>query len=353
MYQKQLTLFKNNYSLMKDSLGKSKRSSIQWFMKLSHPQKIYLTAFLSLIIFSDSPKLAATIAFAAIIIECLPIVTYVWHTLIGKAVILLSYAIIANFALANAASLVNEVVGVASTQFSYSHNFATLLYVPTWMVGLTIMGLMTIQVILMSYLPLLLILRMLGFTKKWQLSKHPYLISTMFMRMIMTSLVLWVMFDLSVSDFENRKEGNIISVDMRNESSEIASTLNAQKKIEQDEVINDFEISMSKVNVDPDSSSMEKFFTSSISSFFAQRLNQSEIEAEDKNISFASILVAHFVYYFDSDEFSRCELSPKAHGLELNDYEVLQVTPNEQQPLGYDFMVRTCISPAFPESYYQ
>ncbi len=329
---------------MKDSLTKIQQNSIQWFVRLSHPQKIYLTALLSLIVFNGNLKLAAAIAFMAMILECLPIVTYVWHTLIGKAIILLSYALIANFALANAASLVNGVVGVASAQFSYSHNFATLLYVPTWMVGLTIVGLMMVQVVLVGYIQLLLLLRMIGFTKKWQLSKYPYLITTMFVRIFMTSLVLWVIYEANISEFEDRTKGSVITVSVEKDAqSQFQHQEQNGKEVHAQE--------LSEIKADPDSSSMEKFFTESVSSFFSQKLNNKKQLASEQ-VSFASILVAHFVYYFDSDEFSRCELTTKSHGIELNDYEVLQITPNPKRPLGYDFVVRTCISPAFPESYY-
>ena len=66
--------------------------------------------------------------------------------------LLLFYAVIANFALAGAASVVNEVVGVSSSHFSYTHNFAILLYLPAWTLAISIIALLLLQIFVPFYL---------------------------------------------------------------------------------------------------------------------------------------------------------------------------------------------------------
>ncbi len=59
-------------------------------------------------------------------------------------------------------------------------------------------------------------------------------------------------------------------------------------------------------------------------------------------------LVASFNYHIESMGASSCKLTPPEHLVHINDYEVLVITPDTTQPVGYSYKVRVCDSPAFP-----
>jgi len=75
---------------------------------------------------------------------------------------LVFYASIANFVLASASGIVNEVTQVSANHFNYTHNFATLLYLPPWTLGITLATLLGLQLILPFYIIVLLLIKPFG-----------------------------------------------------------------------------------------------------------------------------------------------------------------------------------------------
>tara|TARA_Y200000002_G_C22570411_1_gene616397 strand:- start:505 stop:1065 length:561 start_codon:yes stop_codon:yes gene_type:complete len=58
-------------------------------------------------------------------------------------------------------------------------------------------------------------------------------------------------------------------------------------------------------------------------------------------------LIAMFAFNYEADEYSRCKKAKNSKVVELNDYEIVEITPNETMPYGYSFIVKACESPAF------
>lgn len=114
----------------------------QFWQSLNVAQRCYLFALLALMVFQPEIWIAAIITAIALIIEFWPKFAMAWHTLAGKAIFLLFYAVIANFALAASGSVVNEITGVSASHLSYTHNFAILLYLPIWFVCISILALL-------------------------------------------------------------------------------------------------------------------------------------------------------------------------------------------------------------------
>ncbi len=326
----------------------------------SRPQKLYALAVLVVVLFPDLLGLSVAIAFSALIMECLPIVHYSWRSLIGKAVILLTYAVIANFALANAASVVNQVTGVSSDFFTYSHNFAILLYIPAWVAAITIIGLVFFQIMSIAYVSAILLLKPFGIASKFNISKYPHPVITMVIRIALTLLI--IVFLQNASETSQTKDLHVTetkdrsvmqSLAMKPHSTEATDKTKSSFPVTNDN-LNSLETTVDTLNFDIDhyftGVSIEDTEPSIQFLMKAIKVIQSENENDNKMIE---KLVAHFIYYFDSDDQTRCQLEEGSRGVVLNDYEVLQITPDEQQQFGYNYHVRTCISPAFPESYYQ
>jgi hypothetical protein len=58
--------------------------------------------------------------------------------------------------------------------------------------------------------------------------------------------------------------------------------------------------------------------------------------------------LATFAFALEANSRSRCEKPAESNVIELNDYEILQITPDKKADYGYRFEVKKCISAAFP-----
>ena len=296
--------------------------------KLTLPQKLYLVA--SFLILSDSSLgLAAIITVIALTLEFWPLFDRVWNSLAGKTVLLLFYAIIANFAIAGAASVVNEVVGVSSLHLSYTHNFAILLYLPAWGIAVSATALLILQVIVPVYLIFLLLLKPFG-VKGIQLLNHThYKFTTMFLRLILAMVVLYHL-ALIVNVDKFLTEDLAIP-----ESAEINKLKEDQSVIMKDLDSEDIKIANANINFSLDDTQQDI------------EEDTSYDDVRENYEFFVRELIAEFAYSLESDSRSRCYITPGSNVIELNDYEILEIAPDDNQAYGFSFIVKKCISPAF------
>ncbi len=316
--------------------------------KLSFVQKLYLFAFI-LLCFSNSLAIVAAITVVGLLAEFWPLFARVWHSLAGKAVLLLFYAVIANFALAGAASVVNEVVGVSSNHFSYTHNFAILLYLPAWTLAISIIALLLLQIFVPFYLFTLLILKPFGVDGFNLTNLQHYQKWTMFLRLVLSSILLYHLALLSDVDSvieENLDNPKLLSIQAPSaEQSDLEKVIqNSVDEFDALEQKNDKEQIASNKN-------QEQSFGNSTLDTWEQEINTSV----DKSLRLRALysqktreLIAHFAYQLEADGKSRCAISNHAHIVELNDYEILEISPDMSKPYGYYFEVKVCQSPAFP-----
>lgn len=316
--------------------------------KLSFVQKLYLFAF-TLLCFSNSLAIVAAITVVGLLAEFWPLFARVWHSLAGKAVLLLIYAIIANFALAGAASVVNEVVGVSSSHFSYTHNFAILLYLPAWTLAISIIALLLLQVFVPFYLFTLLLLKPFGVDGFNLTNLQHYQKWTMFLRLILSSILLYHLALLSDVDAvieENLDNPKLLSIQQPSTEEAdlekiILDSLGEADALEQK--ITDDKISTNSSEKQNSSNStlesLEQEINTSVNKSLRLRALYSQKTRE---------LIAHFAYQLEADGKSRCAITNNAHIVELNDYEILEISPDMSKPYGYYFEVKVCQSPAFP-----
>ncbi|MDF0535830.1 hypothetical protein PY479_16295 [Shewanella sp. A32] len=294
-----------------------------YWQKLSNAQRVYCFALVSLFFYNDHPFVTVCLTVTALLIEFWPLFTRMWHSLAGKAVILLFYAIIANFSLADSASIVNDVTGVPSTHFNYTHNFTLLLELPIWAVVISAIVLLVMQLIIPFYLLLLLGLKLLGLVGlKWQF-KNAYPGMTATVRLVLSALVLVHLLML----FGDGKALEQKLGDMKlnlNIAQDETKTISHQQPAGAVAAAEEVPL--------PSSADKEQDY-----SMLLQRY-QHWVRAS----------VAFFAYNFEADSKSRCEKPETAHSVELNDYELLLLIPDKQQAFGYRFSVIPCKSAAFP-----
>lgn len=321
---------------------------LTFISKLSFVQKLYLFAFL-LLCFSNSLAIVAAITVVGLLAEFWPLFARVWHSLAGKAVLLLFYAVIANFALAGAASVVNEVVGVSSSHFSYTHNFAILLYLPAWTLAISIIALLLLQIFVPFYLFTLLLLKPFGVDGFNLTNLQHYQKWTMFLRLILSSILLYHLALLSDVDSvieENLDNPKLLSIQQPSTEEAdlekiILDSLGEADALEQK--IDDDKISTNNNEKQNSSNStldaLEQEINTSVNKSLQLRALYSQKTRE---------LIAHFAYQLEADGKSRCAIANNAHIVELNDYEILEISRDMSKLYGYDFQVKVCQSPAFP-----
>lgn len=301
----------------------------QWFLSIKKhivdiytisntPQKLYLLATLMLCIFEMALWVIPSILIIlALLMEFWPKFTKMWHSLEGKAVLLLFYATVANFALATAASVVNEVVTVSPSNFTYTHNFSILLYLPFWILGISFIVLLLMQLLMPFYLLLLLCAKPFGIKIVKFVSKSSYPMLTGLARFCLSTIVLSQLIS-SIDDGKHLRSFVGGVEESFNTSSEKSTTHNIKILSEAD---------------------------------------RKQLKSDDEHFVLLDLydqkakeLLAGFVFHIEADEFSRCQFNKKNKIIELNDYEVLEIAKDETQKYGYSYTVKKCISSAFPRS---
>lgn len=304
--------------------------------RLTIAQKLYLAALLTLSV-SDNLGLVAIITVFGLVLEFWPLFERIWHSLSGKALLLLFYAIIANFAIAGAASVVNEVVGVATTHFSYTHNFAILLYLPAWIIAMTALAILLLQVAVPFYLVGLLMLKPFGVKGLRLINHNHFRYTTMIIRLILSSVVLYHLV-LIASIKEDLSEdltdpNGIVNNQLDEEAkTELAKELQVKKDLALSTAQDDISLGLS-FNTDDERKEQEEIYKNVRSDY-------------EKMVR---TLIAQFAYHLESDSRSRCAISQGANIVELNDYEIVEIRKDNEQDYGFTFEVKKCISPAFPD----
>ena len=298
-----------------------------WFA-LNTAQRFYLLAILMFP--SDNLVLVSIPAALALCIEFWPRFVKCWDSILGKALILLVYAIIANFALVSASGIVNEITQVSATHFTYSHNFAILLFLPSWIIGISFIFLLLFQIVMPFYLLALLALKPFGLKGVRLISRCEYPFITALIRFIVAMVLLVQVVALSEMGLNKQAHSFIKGVEEGfNESHDSQSPTSNQTHSQTDE---DKTLSIGIMDENSDSP-----LDSSIN-----------IDLTQNYPSIAKKFITKFIYELEADEFSRCQLSENVKVVELNDYEIVEISKSDTAPYGYQFAVKKCISPAFP-----
>lgn len=277
---------------------------------LTFAQYLYVLAGL-IAIFADSFSWVVVLTVLALTIELLPIFERIWHSLVGKAVLLLFYALVANFALSWAAGVVNDVIGVSATNVAYTHNLAILLYVPVWFVFITALVILAAQLLVPFYLILALMLAPLGIklpklTQNVHFQKLTWLLRLMLATGLFAHLVLYVLPELGVEQSQQT-----ITSDITAGLVPTATTISAE----------DAEL---------------------------KGMTDEYLQTRYEYQAFVRQMIALFAFEFEADSKSRCQKDPDSKVVELNDYELIEIYRDKTLNDGFRFEVKKCISPAFP-----
>lgn len=303
--------------------------------QLHFAQWCYLLASLFTVVFlllgADKPilaKMGAILLLLATAREMWQRFTIWWHSLLGKACILIFYAIVLNFSFAYAESIVNGVIGVRPNIVPYSVNLAALLLAPAWTLIGSMLALQFYAMLHLIKVILLLMLRPLGVKSKHLLDDEVFPVWTLAARIIYLPLVTVILMFTLASYFSGHPEQFLDWEKTTIQSQDLAKQ--QLETLEQNQ-------SLTEESEQGPQTKVPEF----------------QIFIDESGFKFPTMLwlnklVASFNYHIESLGASSCKLTPPEHLVHINDYEVLVVTPDASQPVGYSYKVRVCDSPAFP-----
>jgi hypothetical protein len=298
-------------------------------------------------LFSPSTFLMVAIIIIALLSELWPKLMKFWDSLPGKAVILIFYAFIANYALAYAAGAINDITGVSADHFPYTHNLSLMLSLPSWFFISTLSILLLVPLLQPFYVLLLLFMRPFGLHTMWHPPEYRFPIITSFVRMTLCVMLfifvlmftftsgmfggMSTMFKNVIESFSNTTVSTNVTREVDRELSETSKS--KEENAEQTEQI-----------IAPAQQDQAPILSLNIGEGDAETISLSErAEAYDNKIK---MILAYFIYELEADSFSRCQVTEGSRMIELNDYELLEITQLDGETRSYKYEVKPCISVA-------
>lgn len=335
-------------------IGAYKERFQAFWQSLTFAQRCYLLACMAYFSFfmaevdpnnSFSLLIVSSLVLVALINEFWPKFLYFWNSLPGKSIIFLFYATIANFALVQAAGHVNDITGVSSDHFPYTHNLSVLLSLPTWFITTSVAALLLLQLLMPIYILCLLLIKPFGLANLWHPPCYRFPILTGIIRFGL-SFILTINMAMFLSSSGLAHGVNLIVANFV----QVASKEPVQVKVN----IND---NWTSANIDMDSVSTSQ---PTISKTDPEHVNSQNTADEirsviaentarsERFVLWQQQVLANFIYNQEADSKSRCQLTPDSRVVELNDYEILEIIQkqDEQGDASYTFTVKPCISAA-------
>ena len=270
----------------------------------------------------------------ALLIELWPKLIKFWENTIGKAIIFIFYAFLANYALAYAAGTINQITGVSADHFPYTHNLSLMLSIPTWFMISTFIILILTPLLQPAYVVFLLLLRPFGLQYRWHKPDYRFPIITSFIRMFLCTIIAIVFLLISVSSGVSGSMQTIFSTVIGNFSS---INLAYGRSKDADETSNEDALTISTTVTKSKSNTVEVDAHESANNNYQERANNYDNRIKQ--------ILAYFIYELEADSYSRCQVTSGRRVVELNDYDILEIWPVEGKEKAYHFEVKPCISP--------
>ena len=378
---------KRGYRFFTKNLTRQSAQFIRFWRTLTFAQRCYFIASLMMVawLYHDVENtlfelIMFGLVLSALVKEIWPRFMKVWDSLPGKALILFIYAVIANFAIASAGGMVNDVTGVSSSALPYSHNFALILTLPSWFFITTLLALLLSTVLVPIYLLVLLILKPIGVHSLWHAPNYRFVFTTALIRYIWTFALLLEVITVAAQlglvsgmNIEESQDADVVpsagspkqvaSVNTNEVTSSDASkdaSSDASIDASSDASIDASSDASIKNSNDIKIDETKKAREANGVSALIKELNDTDdpLEAEFKTLvtdannqskrlrKAQELLLAGFIFEFEADTHSRCEHKEGTKVVELNDYEILQISQNVDEDNAYTYEVIACQSAA-------
>ena len=328
-------------------------------------QKFYFLALLILafqLIFSEVKyELIGAVALAAMAVEMWPKFVQIWETLLGRVVVVVTYAIVGNFVVAFAGHKLNEIVGIDPGSLFYATSFVSLLTAPIWIVTITLIVMLMYVAIKQVWFFVTLIPWILGLYEKTSNRVKMYPKITRVTRIAMMPFMF--MFLVSVLELYGEEAGDDTGFvksftegvnegfnrpqtkqQIRDEIQKTRDTENlTPEELKATQVIEDL--------IAPESKEQAADKNTEIVATDPAKEEKSTDKNDDIVVSSNGVTIgsgakldkaiATFVYYVEGFKYSQCEKTDKERIVPIGEYDILAIKPDDSK-LGYHFSVRAC-----------
>lgn len=337
-------------------LAPYRQKIIKYTEPLTTWQKFYFAAaFLAIfeLIFDNesySYEIIGALALAGLAVEMWPKFVEIWETLLGRVIVVFTYAVVGNFVVAFARHELNQVVGVDPGTLFYATSFVSILFAPVWIITITLIAMLVYMLVKQTWFIITFVPWLLGLYEKSnaQVAVHPK--TTRVARIIM--LPFMIAFLISVLEFYGEAatgqptefaQGVVEGFNAAHEEKvedQAKQTELTSPTTEGDNVISEPNISAVPSSSDNKDSQPIDTEQESIENLKASIKKSAEEATGSDDLTIHSV-IAEFVYYVEGFAHSQCEMAPKERVVSLGEYDILAIKPDDS-PNGYSFTVRPC-----------
>jgi len=343
-----------------DRLLTGPRNIVTAWHKLHANQKIYVLAFGLLIAYADEIftgkedyiTVIGCIALIAMARELWSLFTQIWDTMFGKSIVLVLYAIVANFTLSLSAQKINIIVGVAPSELIYTQGLTTLMMLPFWILLLSVLALTFVFVGAQFKSLFFGLLRFLRLHHIKPENREHFSGVFLVIRLIILPLVIMTLaqgltwysqkihiqnLSFDINDLLSKEQKINLESETKDVKKELATELEAEfgTKIDKSAMT----VIETKLEVsEEDVSAAIKEIAPAEAKIF--RLG-GDIDLSSSELTLFDRAIASFVYHFEAFEFSRCKISKTERAVPLNENDIL-VVEKDNSDIGFKFSARLC-----------
>jgi hypothetical protein len=336
------------------------RNIVTAWHKLHANQKIYVVALILLIAYADEIftgqegyiSVIGCIALIAMARELWGLFTKIWDTMFGKSIVLVLYAIVANFTLSLSAQKINIIVGVAPSELIYTQGLTTLMMLPFWILLLSVLALTFVFVGAQFKSLFFGLLRFLRLHHTKLENKEHFSGVFLIIRLIILPLVIMTLaqgltwysqkihiqnLSFDITDLLSKEQKINLETEKNDAKKELAAEIEAEfgTKIDKSAMtVIETELEVSEEDV---TAAIKEIAPTEAKIF---RLG-GDIDLSSSELTLFDRAIASFVYHFEAFEFSRCKISKTERAVPLNENDIL-VVEKDNSDIGFKFSARLC-----------
>lgn len=328
--------------------------------KLHANQKIYVVALGLVIAYADEIftgqedyiSVVGCIALIAMARELWSLFTKIWDTMFGKSIVLVMYAIVANFTLSLSAQKINIIVGVAPSELIYTQGLTTLMMLPFWILLLSVLALTFVFVGAQFKSVFFGLLRFLRLHHIKPENKEHFSGLFLLIRLIILPLVIMTLaqgltwysqkihiqnLSFDITDLLSKEQKINLEAEKNDAKKELSAELEAEFGTGLDKSAITVIESQVKVSEEDVAAALKEIAPKEVKVF---RLG-GDIDLSSSELTLFDRAIASFVYHFEAFEFSRCKISKTERAVPLNENDIL-VVEKDNSDIGFKFSARLC-----------
>lgn len=328
----------------------------------------------------------------------------IWAHALGKALLLVLYAATANFALAISALKINSIAGVEPQIFIFTMGFTTLLMLPFWLLGASFVFLAVSIISINVWLLLSFVLRIFKIKLKIHWEDQSFAVLTMLMRIVLIPVLMIALGNLlqpylkQMDMLDHFEEATLIEkmdpklVDSgkfaQHSEEEIADFLQLVQASDLGNLTEKEREAIKFYNLSPgelvainqasdqnlrrllkrvveengevpgivfraDFSDDESSEPAPSVALPSVKPNSAEAEdngsvteldfEEEPDLKYLNLMVANFLYLFETYRYTACAKEPHQRGLQLDENMLFIAERDSSTELGFRFFVTTCV----------